>query len=157
MYAKTVIRRYGDKNKAPPKSMERAFFNVHWYYHYLSRLYSFIPHMFLHRFNGHLFPVKDTYGQGGLNIGLFKNLWEMLHFSCTAWSDDRDGNTFTDVFYKFNVKAAISTIFVDTVEELSMVSPESWILPAPKVYKTSLCKIKRFESIDGCSQFCCIT
>ena len=30
--------------------------------------------MLLHSLDGHFFPVKDACGQGGLNIGLFKDL-----------------------------------------------------------------------------------
>ena len=40
--------------------------------------------MRLHRLNGHLLPVEDPGGQGGLHIGLFKDLGEVFHLSGTG-------------------------------------------------------------------------
>ena len=68
-------------------TLGKAFLNVHWYFQYscLPRLYSFIPHMFLDRLNGHLFPVEDARSQGGFSLCLLKYLWEVLHLTRTGW------------------------------------------------------------------------
>ncbi len=49
-----------DTKKAPSKSSGKGLFNGHWYCHYLARLQTSLPHMFLHCLNGHFFPMKDT-------------------------------------------------------------------------------------------------
>jgi hypothetical protein len=72
--------------------------------------------MLLHGLNGYLLPVKDTCGQSGLHIGLFKDLREVFNLSGTTGGNDRDGDVFADMFYKFNIKTADGTVFVNTVK-----------------------------------------
>jgi hypothetical protein len=36
--------------------------------------------MFLHRLDGHFLPVKDPSNQGGLCLGLFKDLRKVFNF-----------------------------------------------------------------------------
>ena len=81
--------------------------------------------MFLHRLDGYLLPVEDPRGQGGFHIGLFKDFRKVFHLSGTGRGNDRDGNVFANVFHKFNVKTTSCAVLINTVEELSMVSPES--------------------------------
>ena len=83
---------------------------------YLSRLNTSFSHMLLDGLDGHLLPVKDTRGQGRLHIGFFKDLTKVFNLPGTGLSDYRDGDVFTNMFYKFNVKATIGTIFVYAVE-----------------------------------------
>jgi len=70
----------------------------------------------LHHPNGNFLPVEYTRSQAGLNIDLFKDPREVFNLSGTGGGNDRDGDVFTKAFYKFNVKAIIGTILVNTVE-----------------------------------------
>jgi hypothetical protein len=72
--------------------------------------------MFLHSFNGNFFPMKDACGQSCFNISLLKNFAEVFNLSGTGRGNDWDRDAFTNMFYKFNVKAAVRTVPVDTVE-----------------------------------------
>ncbi len=51
-----------------------------------TRLYTFLPHMLLHRLNGHFLPVEYPGGQGGFHICLFKHLREMFNLFGPAGS-----------------------------------------------------------------------
>jgi hypothetical protein len=60
--------------------------------------------------------MENTCGQSCFYISLFKDLTEVFNLSSTGRGNDWDGNAFTNMFNKFNVKAAIRTITVDAVE-----------------------------------------
>jgi len=63
------------QKKAPPKGIGKGFsIGTLILSLLLSRLYPSLPHLLLHRLNGHLFPVEDTCGQGGFCLGLLKDL-----------------------------------------------------------------------------------
>ena len=61
--------------------------------------------------------MEDACSQSGFYIGLFEDLREVFNLSGTTGCDYWDGNVFGNVFYKFNIKPAISTVLVNTVEE----------------------------------------
>ena len=73
--------------------------------------------MLFHCLDGHFLPVEDPCGQSGFHIGLFKDLREVFNLSGTRGGDLWDRDAFANVFYKFNVKGTIGTIFVNTVQE----------------------------------------
>ena len=72
--------------------------------------------MLFHGLNCYLFPVEYPGGQCGLHIGLFKNFTEVFNLSGTGGGNYWDGDVFTDMFHKFNVKATVRTVFIDAVE-----------------------------------------
>lgn len=78
----------------------------YWYYHYLSRLYSFIPHVFFHCLNGHLFSMRKIPAARAPLHRYYQRPREVLYFPCTAGGNYRDGHTFADVFHQFNIKTA---------------------------------------------------
>ncbi|KPK25390.1 MAG: hypothetical protein AMJ61_12140 [Desulfobacterales bacterium SG8_35_2] len=54
--------------------------------------------------------MKDTGGQGGVELGLFKHFWEMFNFSGTAGGSHRYGDIVPKVIDKFNIIAAIGAL-----------------------------------------------
>ena len=62
------------KNKRPlPKVIGKGLFQCALILSVLlSRLQASIPHVLLHRLNGHFLPVEDTWGQAGLCLGVLK-------------------------------------------------------------------------------------
>ena len=80
--------------------------------------------MLLHCLNGHFFPVEYPSRQCGLHISLFKDLREVFYTIGSAGGNHRDGNSFSDMLDQLNIKTAVSTVLINAVEELSMVSPE---------------------------------
>ncbi len=71
--------------------------------------------MFLHRLNRHFFPVKYTCGQGGLHIGLFKDLGEVFNLSGTGGGDHRDGDCQRIPGYKIQLESTRDNRFFPSV------------------------------------------
>ena len=73
--------------------------------------------MFLHIFNGHLFPVEYTRRQSRFHISLFKDLREVLHLAGTTGGNDRDGDVVADVVDQLDVKAAVGAVLINAVQQ----------------------------------------
>ena len=73
--------------------------------------------MLFHRLDGHFLPVEDTCSQGGLHVGLFKDLGEVFHISGSTGGNHRYSDVVTDVVDQLDIKAAVGTVLINAVKE----------------------------------------